>query len=107
MAKVGVGRSDGFWERGLHAWDMAAASVIVEEGGGRVSDYGGGVPTLDGGELVASNGPLHGLMLEVLAMRGAPTAAAPRAGVPSEGGDPPPKSAMKNYVLGLIYRGPT
>src|SRR5258705_7637831 len=105
MAKVGVGRSDGFWERGLHAWDMAAALVIVEEGGGRVSDYAGGVPTLDGGELVASNGPLHGLMLEVLAMGGASSAASSR-GVPSEKGDPPPKSAMRNYILGLIYRGP-
>lgn len=66
IAKVGVGRTDGFWERGLHAWDMAAALVIVEEGGGRITDYRGGATTLDGGELVASNGPLHGLMLEVL-----------------------------------------
>jgi myo-inositol-1(or 4)-monophosphatase len=70
IAKVGVGRTDGFWERGLHAWDMAAALVIVEEGGGRITNYGGGAPTLEGGELVASNGPLHGTMLEVLAMKG-------------------------------------
>jgi len=106
IAKVGVGRTDGFWERGLHAWDMAAALVIVEEGGGRVTDYRGGVPALDGGELVASNGPLHVTMLEVIAMRGASMDAAPRAGVPSDKGDPPPKSAMRTYVLGLLYRGP-
>jgi myo-inositol-1(or 4)-monophosphatase len=74
IAKVGVGRTDGFWERGLHAWDMAAALVIVEEGGGFVSDYGGAVPTLDGGELVATNGRLHASMLEVLAMRGVASA---------------------------------
>ena len=70
IAKVGVGRTDGFWERGLHAWDMAAALVIVEEGGGFISDYGGAVPRLDGGELVATNGRLHASMLEVLAMKG-------------------------------------
>ncbi|HEY6221692.1 MAG TPA: inositol monophosphatase family protein [Candidatus Eisenbacteria bacterium] len=109
IAKVGVGRTDGFWERGLHAWDMAAALVIVEEGGGRVTDYRGGVPTLDGGELVASNGPLHGLILEVLAMKGAPTAAAGKAsaGTPSKEGDPPPEWAMRKYVIGFLFRGPS
>jgi myo-inositol-1(or 4)-monophosphatase len=101
IAKVGVGRTDGFWERGLHAWDMAAALVIVEEGGGRVTDYGGGVPSLEGGELVASNGPLHAPMLEVIAMRGSAT-----AGKPSREGDPPPEWAMRNYVLAFLYRGP-
>src|SRR4029079_1880250 len=35
IAKVGVGRTDGFWEGGLHAWDMAAAMCVVVEGGGR------------------------------------------------------------------------
>ncbi len=70
IAKVGVGRTDGFWERGLHAWDMAAALVIVEEGGGRITNYDGGPPAVDGGELVATNGRLHPQMLEVLAMRG-------------------------------------
>ncbi|MGH7680812.1 MAG: inositol monophosphatase family protein [Candidatus Eiseniibacteriota bacterium] len=74
IAKVGVGRSDGFWEKGLHAWDMAAALVIVEEGGGFVSDYGGAVPKLDGGELVATNGRLHASMLEILAMKGVASA---------------------------------
>jgi myo-inositol-1(or 4)-monophosphatase len=106
IAKVGVGRTDGFWERGLHAWDMAAALVIVEEGGGKVTDYRGGAPALEGGELVASNGPLHGLMLEVLAMRGASMAAASRSGVPSEKGEPPPEWTMRKYVIGFLFRGP-
>jgi myo-inositol-1(or 4)-monophosphatase len=66
IAKVAVGRTDGFWERGLHAWDMAAAALLVEEGGGRVSDYTGAEPALHGAELVASNGPLHDEMLRVL-----------------------------------------
>lgn len=69
IAKVGVGRTDGFWERGIHAWDMAAGVLVVEEGGGRISDYRGDAPSLEGGELVASNGTLHDLMLRVLAGR--------------------------------------
>lgn len=73
IAKVGVGRTDGFWEGGLHAWDMAAAIVVVEEGGGRVSDYSGRPPDLDGRQLVATNGAIHGAVLEVLAMRGGTT----------------------------------
>src|SRR5439155_24661358 len=70
IAKVGVGRTDGFWEGGLHAWDMAAAMVVVEEGGGRVTDYRGAAPDLGRRELVATNGRLHAAMLEVLALRG-------------------------------------
>jgi len=69
IAKVGVGRTDGFWESGIHAWDMAAAILLVEEGGGRTSDYRGGAPSLEGSELVASNGALHEEMLHVLAAR--------------------------------------
>ena len=71
IAKVGVGRTDGFWEGGLHAWDMAAAMLIVIEGGGRISDYAGGSPALEGRQLVATNGRIHDAMLEVIAMRGA------------------------------------
>lgn len=69
IANVAVGRTDGFWERGLHAWDMAAAALMVEEAGGRVSDYGGGRLAVANGELVATNGPLHDVMLAVLAGR--------------------------------------
>lgn len=99
IAKVGVGRTDGFWENGLHAWDMAAALVVVEEGGGRVTDYTGAMPDLDGRQLVATNGAIHEAMLEVLAMEG--------PGRPSSKGDPPPEFEMRTYVLCLIYRGST
>jgi myo-inositol-1(or 4)-monophosphatase len=109
IAKVGVGRTDGFWEGGLHAWDMAAAMCVVVEGGGRITNYAGGPPALDGRQLVATNGTgLHDAMLEVLAMRD--DAAAARggggAGVPSKDGDPPPEWAMRQYVVGFLYRGP-
>jgi len=69
IAKVAVGRTDGFWERGLSPWDMAAAMLLVEEGGGTLSDYAGAPPRLDGRELVASNGHIHAQMLETLADR--------------------------------------
>jgi myo-inositol-1(or 4)-monophosphatase len=99
IAKVGVGRTDGFWEHGLHPWDMAAAMVVVEEGGGRATDYAGAVPDLEGRQLVATNGAIHEAMLEVLAMGG--------SGRPSPKGDPPPEFEMRTYVLCLLYRGPT
>jgi len=70
IAKVGVGRTDGFWERGLNPWDMAAAMVVVVEGGGRISNLTGGPPDLRGRQLVATNGRIHDAMLEVVARRG-------------------------------------
>jgi myo-inositol-1(or 4)-monophosphatase len=111
IAKVGVGRTDGFWEGGLHAWDMAAAMCVVVEGGGRVTNYDGGVPALDGRQLVATNGTgLHQAMLEVLATRegGADGAGdgSHRRGVPSKEGDPPPEWAMRQYVVAFLYSGP-
>jgi uncharacterized protein YciI len=111
IAKVGVGRTDGFWELGLHAWDMAAAILIVEEGGGRITNARGGPVDLGGRELVASNGGIHEAMLGVLAARdGRPAGSAASgrtaAAVPSESGDPPPPESMRGYVMGLLYRGP-
>ena len=66
IAKVGVGRSDGFWERGLQPWDMAAGMLIVQEGGGKTSNYEGGPGGLTERKLVATNGRIHGAMLDVL-----------------------------------------
>ncbi|HYQ96205.1 MAG TPA: inositol monophosphatase family protein [Candidatus Eisenbacteria bacterium] len=83
IAKVGVGRTDGFWELGLHPWDMAAAMLVVEEGGGRISNLAGGPPALDGKQLVATNGRVHGAILEVLGARSVPSTAS--AGVVTQG----------------------
>lgn len=67
LCYVAAGRFDGFWEEQLQAWDMAAGWLIVEEAGGRVTGYGGErLDLFGGGRIVASNGPLHGLMLEVI-----------------------------------------
>ena len=69
LCYVAAGRFEGFWEAGLHAWDVAAGALIVSEAGGRVSDYAGAPLRIDCGELVASNGLVHDAMLDVLRER--------------------------------------
>ena len=64
LCYVAAGRVDGYWERKLHAWDVAAGILIVEEAGGRVSDESGGTVDRSGHEVVATNGPLHTSLLE-------------------------------------------
>jgi myo-inositol-1(or 4)-monophosphatase len=66
LCYVAAGRFEGFWEGGLHAWDVAAGTLIVNEAGGRVTDYGGAPLRIDCGELLASNALVHDAMLEVL-----------------------------------------
>jgi myo-inositol-1(or 4)-monophosphatase len=65
---VAAGRFDGFWELNLQPWDMAAGALIVQEAGGTISDPSGNPYRVDGHDIVASNGHLHTLMLDVLAM---------------------------------------
>lgn len=66
LCYVAAGRFDGFWELKLHPWDVAAGSLIVEEAGGRISDFRGRATPPDGRQTVASNGHLHDAMIEVL-----------------------------------------
>ena len=66
LCYVAAGRLDAFYERGLHAWDVAAGSLILEEAGGRITDYQGRKLVLEGGEIVASNGPLHPTLLSAI-----------------------------------------
>lgn len=67
IAYVACGRFDGFWEPSLHPWDIGAALLVVEEAGGRVSDFNGEWTHLQSGEeVVASNGHIHQEMLDVL-----------------------------------------
>ncbi|MDR1860189.1 MAG: inositol monophosphatase [Bacteroidales bacterium] len=55
MAYVACGRFDGFFEHALHPWDIAAGIILVQEAGGRISDFKGGNNHLFGKEIVASN----------------------------------------------------
>lgn len=66
LACVAAGRFDGFWELKLKPWDVAAGVLLVEEAGGRVSDYNGAPMPLERGEILASNGLLHTSMQDIL-----------------------------------------
>jgi myo-inositol-1(or 4)-monophosphatase len=62
LCYVAAGRLDGYYMRGVRLWDLAAGSLIVREAGGKLTDYRGDELTLDGGEILASNGRLHSVM---------------------------------------------
>ncbi len=67
MAYVACGRFDGYWESYLSPWDLAGGVLLVQEAGGRCSDYAGGTAHLHSGrEVLVSNGPIHAEMLRVL-----------------------------------------
>jgi myo-inositol-1(or 4)-monophosphatase len=60
---VADGTYDGYWERALHAWDLAAGAAIVLAAGGQVTALDGGPARLEIGHLIASNGHLHEALL--------------------------------------------
>ena len=60
---VACGRFDGFWEFNLNPWDTAAGVLIVEEAGGKVSDFHGGPFQINSRETLASNGLVHDALL--------------------------------------------
>jgi myo-inositol-1(or 4)-monophosphatase len=55
LAYVAAGRYDGYWERGVQPWDIAAGELLVRESGGLVTDFTGGNDPLYKGEIVAGN----------------------------------------------------
>jgi len=61
---VAAGRFDGFYEHKLQAWDSAAGFLIVEEAGGRVSDFTGGSYSPYQHRIVATNGKIHDELLK-------------------------------------------
>jgi len=66
LAWVAAGRLDGYWERNLKPWDMAAGIVLVREAGGFVSDGGGHDTMLSSGDVVAGNEAVHRELLSLL-----------------------------------------
>lgn len=66
LCYVACGRFDGFWELKLKSWDVAAGSLVVREAGGVVSNFTGSGFSLHDEEIVASNGAIHGALLEIL-----------------------------------------
>jgi myo-inositol-1(or 4)-monophosphatase len=66
LCYLAAARFDGFWELKLHAWDVAAAGLIVTEAGGRTTDFHGGPFNIYSGEILASNGLIHEEMVKVI-----------------------------------------
>lgn len=67
LAYVAAGRYDGYWERGLKPWDLAAGIVLVREAGGHVSDVAGGDKALASGDVLAGNSAITKALLPLLA----------------------------------------
>ena len=65
LAFVAAGRFDGFWERDLKVWDLAAGLLLVTEAGGKISELDG-ADVMDTGNILASNPDLHATVLERL-----------------------------------------
>ncbi|MBL7723428.1 MAG: inositol monophosphatase [Chitinophagaceae bacterium] len=63
---VACGRFDGFYEHKLEAWDSAAGYLIVEEAGGKVTDFTGSKFSVYQHRLLATNGKIHDEMLAVI-----------------------------------------
>lgn len=66
LAYVAAGRYEGFYEIGLHSWDVAAGMILVREAGGQVSDMSGGSDVLTGGGVIAGNQEIHPQLLKAL-----------------------------------------
>jgi myo-inositol-1(or 4)-monophosphatase len=66
LCYVAAGRFDGFWEWKLQPWDTAAGWLIVQEAGGRVSDFSGTAFDPWGSQILATNGRIHEAALGVL-----------------------------------------
>jgi myo-inositol-1(or 4)-monophosphatase len=67
LAFVAAGRFEGYWERNLHAWDIAAGVLLVQEAGGFVSPIKRGEDPVFSGSIVASNSALHPTLCGLLA----------------------------------------
>ena len=67
LAYVAAGRFDGFWERNLKTWDIAAGTLLVREAGGLVTDEKGAGEVLSSQAVIAANFDLHPQMLKLLA----------------------------------------
>jgi myo-inositol-1(or 4)-monophosphatase len=66
LAWVAAGRLDGYWERDISPWDMAAGLLLVREAGGYVTDIDGGEDMLAKGHVLAGNETMHRELLRLL-----------------------------------------
>ncbi len=66
LCLIAEGRLDLYWEINIQPWDIAAGALIVEEAGGRVSDLSGGCEQEQRRQILASNGRVHALFLDLV-----------------------------------------
>lgn len=66
LAFVACGRLDGYWEKGLKEWDVAAGILLVVEAGGKATDYDEDPIDLHSGRVLATNGLIHKLLSQEL-----------------------------------------
>ncbi len=66
LAFVAAGRLDGYWERNLSPWDIAAGQIMVKEAGGTVSDVDTPGDALVTGSVVCGNEFVHGELVKIL-----------------------------------------
>jgi myo-inositol-1(or 4)-monophosphatase len=66
LAWTAAGRFDGYWERNIQPWDLAAGIVLVREAGGIASDLAGGTDMLTRGEVLVANPTLHKTLLQLV-----------------------------------------
>ncbi len=69
LAYVAAGRYEGYWERGLNAWDIAAGVLLVREAGGLVEPLREGQDLLTSGQLIAANGAMFDKFAKVIRER--------------------------------------
>jgi myo-inositol-1(or 4)-monophosphatase len=65
MAYVAAGRCDGFWQRNLNYWDIAAGIVLIKEAGGFVTDFKGNTNYVENKTILASNSKINQEMIEI------------------------------------------
>jgi myo-inositol-1(or 4)-monophosphatase len=65
LAWTAAGTFDGFFELGLHTWDIAAGAALIQEVGGRVTDWSGGESWLETGDIMAASPSVHAALLEL------------------------------------------
>jgi myo-inositol-1(or 4)-monophosphatase len=66
LTDVACGRLDGYWERGIKPWDIAAGIVILEAAGGLVTAYDGTPIAIESGRILATNGQIHSSLSQAL-----------------------------------------
>lgn len=68
LAYTAAGRYEGFWEVSLNPWDTAAGVLLVEEAGGRVTNFSGGSFDIYQKAILATNGLVHDEMIRILSL---------------------------------------